>query len=63
MPKRGAYNSISSAYGGTREENQLEGVNLKQSILKSEFKLVILGDSKVGKSALVQRLIDQDVFI
>lgn len=56
--------SMASAYGGVREDNQLgEGVTLKQTVLKSEFKLAILGDSKVGKSALVQRLINKDVFI
>ena len=66
MPEGRIYSSVCSRISYIQEcFNEEDDLNLtlKHTNLKSEFKIVILGDAQVGKSALVARLLDDDAFV
>jgi GTPase SAR1 family protein len=45
------------------EEEDVFDFTLRKARLKTEYKVTILGHSKVGKSAMVMRLMEHETFL
>ncbi len=54
---------ISSEESGDSDDSDGVGSTLSQTQQKAEYSVILLGDSQTGKSALVSRFMDTEVFV